>query len=220
MKINILTIVLFTFSLLNCQEKHRKSFEGVIKYNITFVSKTDDKEYINYQKQKFGNKMNLYIYENGSFVKEYLSTGIKGYQFVSYNADKQKVCAKWKNLDEVHCSSPFSNSTSLVNEKELPSEKVLNENCKGYVISMIEQKSGQEISLSYFYPENDLYINPELYTNFKDGFYNIAMQKMKAPYYKFIMDMGKYQIIYEAEKVEKMRLDKTKNDTNKSPISK
>ncbi len=86
MKINILTIILFAFSLLNSQEKQRKSFEGVIKYNITFVSKTDDKEYIKYQKQKFGDKMDLYVYENGSFVKEYSNTGNEGYQFVFYNS--------------------------------------------------------------------------------------------------------------------------------------
>ncbi|REC64362.1 hypothetical protein DRF65_01965 [Chryseobacterium pennae] len=220
MKINILTIVLFTFSFLNCQEKQMKSFEGVIKYNITFVSKTDDKEYIKYQKQKFGDKIDLYVYENGSFVKEYSNTGNKGYQFVLYNPKNQEVCAKWKNLDEVYCTSSLISSTSLLNEKELPSEQILNESCKGYSISMVEPKSGQQISLSYFYPENDLYINPELYSNFKDGFYNIAMQKMKAPYYKFIMDMGKYEIIYEVEKVEKMRLDKTKIEAIKSSISK
>ncbi len=84
---------------------------------------------------------------------------------------------------------------------------------------MIEPKSGQQISLSYFYPENDLYINPEPYTNFKDGFYNIAMQRMKAPYYKFIMDMGKYEIIYEIEKVEKMKLDIKKIEAIKSSVS-
>lgn len=217
MRINILTIALFIFSLLNCQQKQEiKSFEGVIRYNITFVPKTDNLEYINYQKQKFGEKMNLYIYENGSFIKEYVNTGIKGYQFVSYDADRQEVCAKWKNLDKAHCSSPLNNNTSLVNQKELPSEQILNENCKGYNISMKEPKSGQQISLSYFYPDNDLYINPELYMNFKDGFYNLAMQKMKAPYYKFIMDMGKYEIIYEVEKVDKMRLDKTKIEAIKN----
>lgn len=221
MKVSILITILSAFSLVNCQQKKEsKSFEGVITYNITFVPKTDYKEYINYQKQKFGEKMNLYIYGDGSFIKEYLNTGSKGYQFALYNANDKEVCAKWKNIDEVHCISSLISSTSLVNEKELPSEQILNESCKGYNISMLEPKSGQQISLSYFYPENDLYINPELYSNFKDGFYNIVMQKMKAPYYKFIMDMGKYEIIYDVEKVEKMRLDKTKIEAIKSSISK
>jgi hypothetical protein len=52
--------------------------------------------------------------------------------------------------------------------------------------------------------------------NFKDAFYNLAMQKMKAPYYKFIMDMGNYEIIYEVEKVDKMSLDKKKIEAIKS----
>jgi hypothetical protein len=202
MKTKLIAFFLISTLINSCaQNKNKESFEGIITYKVSFIPKTENIEYNDYQKQKNGDKIKIYISKDGSFKKEYLSSGEKGFDFVIYNSKTNKSFAKWRNIDTTsNCSV---NSFSLEAEKDLPIEKIYGQECEGYFISGIEPKSGQKIILKYFYPKNKEYLNPMFYKNFKDGFYDKITEKMKSPFYKMEMEMAKYTVIFEVEKIEK-----------------
>ena len=205
MKTKLIAILLISTLLTSCaQNKNKESFEGIITYKVTFIPKTDNTKYNEYQKQKNGEKLKTYISKNGSFKKEYLLSGEKGFDFVAYDSKLNRSYSKWKNIDTTFTSSCSENSLVLEEEKDLPTEKIYNQECEGFLISGIEPNSGQKVKLKYFFPKNKEYLNPKFYKDFKDGFYNIITEKMKSPFYKMVMEMEKYTVIFEVEKIEKI----------------
>ncbi|OYU82678.1 MAG: hypothetical protein CFE24_14565 [Flavobacterium sp. BFFFF2] len=204
MKTKLIAFILISTLISSCADnKNKESFEGIITYKISFFPKTNNAEYNDYQKQKNGSKLKTYISKDGSFKKEYLSSGEKGFDFVIYNSIKNKIFAKWRNIDTTYASSCSVNNLSLEEEKDLPIEKIYGQECEGYFISGTDPKTGQKIILKYFYPENKEYLNPIFYKNFKDGFYDKVTEKMKSPFYKMSVEMENYTVIFEVEKIEK-----------------
>jgi hypothetical protein len=196
----ILPIIIF---LCGCsQSKNQETFEGTITYNISVTTNTDNLTYNDYQKQKYGNKLKICISKDVSFKREFLTSGLKGFMFFSYDALTNIGFTKWKNIDTIYSSICSDNSLTLLEEKELAEENLLGQSCKGYFISGLDRKGGQLVSLTYFYPLNKEYINPKLYKNYKDFFYNKIIEKTQAPFYKLIMNMGNYIVTYEIEKIE------------------
>ncbi len=184
------------------QTKNQETFEGTITYKITVATNTDNVTYNDYQKQKYGDKVKVFISKDGSFKREFLTSGQKGFVFFSYNALTNKCFTKWKNIDTTYSSNCSENSLNLVEEKDLPSETISGQLCKGYFISGVDPRGGQLVSLTYYYPLDKEYINPTLYKNYKDFFYNKVIEKTKAPFYKLVMDMGKFIVTFEIEKIE------------------
>lgn len=201
----ILAIILSLGSY--AQTNKRDTFEGTITYKITITTKTDNENYNDYQKQKYGNKVKLTIAKNGSLKRDFLTSGEKGFVFFTYNASTNKCFTKWRNIDTIYSSSCAENSLTLISEKDLPSETIYGQSCKGYFISGIDPRVGQPVSLTYFYPKDKEYVNPALYKNYKDFFYNKAIDKMKAPFYKLVMDMGKYTVTFVIEKIENNKVN-------------
>ena len=107
----------------------------------------------------------------------------------------------------IFVSNCIKNSLKLNEEKDLPSEEIYGQTCKSYFISGIEPISGQTVSLTYFYPTDKEYINPALYKNYKDFFYNKVIDKLKSPFYKLIIDMGNYKVTFEVEKIEQINVN-------------
>jgi hypothetical protein len=203
MKNILLILVLNTILLSSCaQTKNQETFEGIITYKISVTTKTDNINYNEYQIQKYGDKLKVYITKDGSFKREFLTSGQKGFVFFTYNALTNTCYTKWRNIDTIYSSICSINSLSFKEEKDLTNETILGQSCKGYYISGIEPKSNQIVSLSYFYPTENQYINPTLYKNYNDFFYNKVMEKIQAPFYKLKMDMGKYIVNFEIEKIE------------------
>lgn len=114
---------------------------------------------------------------------------------------------KWNNNDTLYTSSAVVTNLTFVNEEQLPDENLKGQLCKCYAVSAVVTRSKQPVSLTYFYPANKEYIDPELYKNYNDFLYNRVIEKMKAPYYKLIMDMGKYTITLVLISIEAEKLD-------------
>lgn len=196
----LLTIAFF----LSCygQTKKQGTFEGAITYKVTVTTKTDNPNFNDYQKQNYGDKVKISIAKNGSFKHDFLTSGQNGFVFFNYNAATNKCFTKWRNIDTTYYASCSENSLTFVSEKDLPSENIYGQLCDGYFISGVDQRGGQLVSLTYFYPKDKEYLNPVLYKEYKDGFYNKVIEKMKAPFYKLIMDIGKYVVTFDIEKIE------------------
>jgi len=203
-------LLLPLIALLFCscaQTKSRESFQGIITYKITITPETDNNNYILYQKEKYGDKLKVYFSKNGSFKREFLTSGQKGFSFFTYNALTNRCFIKWNNIDTIFSSSCSENSLTLLEEKDLANETILEQLCSGYFISGVDPKGGQSVSMKYYYPKDKEYINPNLYKEYNDGFYNKVIDKMKAPYYKLIMDMGKYTVTFDIEEIENSNVD-------------
>lgn len=199
----LLLIFIIIIFLGSCNQiKNQETFEGTITYNITVITNTKSKDYNNYQKQKYGDKVKIHISKNGSIKREFLTSGKNGFDFFIYDALTNSYYTKWKHIDTIYSFNCIENSLTFLEEKDVPEKSILGEMCKGYNISGFDPIGGQNVSLTYFYPLNKEYINPKLYKNYNDFFYNKVIEKIQAPYYKLIMDMDEHIVIFESEKVE------------------
>ncbi len=114
----------------------------------------------------------------------------------TFDGDYYKQLPFLKMSDGIyHTSKPFYEISHISNETIMGIE------CNGYYISGLEPKSGQIATLTYFYPKDKEYINPSFYKNYNDFFYNKVIEKMKSPFYKLIMDMGKYTVTFTIENI-------------------
>jgi len=204
MKTTSLLLLVTAFFLRCSQTKQQETFEGTITYKISVTANSENVNYNEYQIQKYGDKVILSIAKNGSFKRAFISSGQKGFDFFIYNSVTNKCYTKWRNIDTIYSSSCSENSLTLTSEKDLPSENINGQSCEGFFISGIDPRGGQPVSMTYFYSKDKEYINPTLYKDYKDGFYDKAIGKMKAPFYKLIMDMEKYTVTYDIEKIEKL----------------
>ena len=199
---------IFILSLVSCSfSPDNESFEGVISYKISFTPKSDNEVYNNYQKQKYGEKLNVYISRNGNFKREFLSSGERGFDFFIYDASLNKGYTKWRNIDTIYSSDAFKSGLIFINEKDLTSQEINGQTCRGYFISGIDSKGGQPVSLTYYYPEGREFLDPKLYEKYNDFFYNRVIEKMQSPFYKLIMDLGTFTVTYEIESIKSQKLD-------------
>jgi hypothetical protein len=210
---NCILIFLFPF-LIFTQEK--ESFEGTIIYKIDFEPNIIDSVYSNYIQSKFGYLVETKISKNGSFLRTYKTTGSIGYDFVFYNSKTNILFTKYKNLDTLIQWDCSENGLNLISEQSLKDTTLFNTICAGYKITGIDPKGGQHVTLTYFYPKNKEYINPQLYSNYNDFFTNKTSQLMKSPYYLLIMDLEYFKLSMSIEKItqEKINLDEYYNLTN------
>jgi hypothetical protein len=203
MKPIVILILASAFCLGSCKGKNKpNSFEGIVTYKATVLTNTDNPDYNSYQKQKYGDLVKHSIAKNGSFKREYPHSGARGFDFFIYNALTNKAFVKWRNIDTIFATSCAENSLTFISEGTLPAENVIGQLCEGYFIKGIDLKGKQPVSLSYFFPKNKEYINPSLYKRFKEFFYNKVIEKMQAPFYKLIMDMGRYSVTFEVEQIK------------------
>lgn len=208
MKFKLLLLIGIIFTLGSCaQSNKQKSFEGTITYKITVTTKSDNANYNEYQKQEYGDKVKITIAKNGSFKRDFLTSGTKGYALYDYNATTNTSFIKLRNIDTIYSENCTENSLEFVSEKDLPNETINGQLCEGYFISGIEPRGGQHISMSHFYPKDKEYIDPLLYKDYKEFFFNKIIEKMKAPFYKLIMDMGRYTVTYDIESIQNHKVN-------------
>ena len=82
MKIISLLILTISLFFVGCaQSNKRDTFEGTITYKITLTTKMDNGNYIDYQKQKYGDQVKFTMTKNGDFKREFFTSGQKGFEF-------------------------------------------------------------------------------------------------------------------------------------------
>jgi len=159
------------------------------------------------QKQRFGQVMNLYISRTGDLKREYPNSGFRGLQYTVFKADSARHYASWrsdiaKNGDSEYSTDSRVNNLRFIAEKELPAQMINGLQCRCYTVSGADSRNRQVISLTYFYPEGKEFIDPALYKNYQDFFYDKVIAKIKAPYYRLVMDMGSYSMTLTMLKID------------------
>ncbi|MBL7909597.1 MAG: hypothetical protein JNJ41_00915 [Bacteroidia bacterium] len=202
----LITVVL-VFLLFTSFNLPKENFEGIITYKITFTPKPGNEEYTKHQSQKYGTTLKLTNFKNGNFKREYPSSGlIFGIDFNIYMQTLNRMYTKMRNNDTIKASDCSKNTLIQKEESEKPGETVHGVACKSYYISGGDAKSRQPTGLHYFYPTDKEFIDWKLYSNFNDLFYNKVVFKMQAPFYKLVMELTKYTITFEVEKIEAKKL--------------
>lgn len=202
----VLAAFLFSLYFVTLKPGKKRSFEGEITYSITIISRAKNPEFDAYLHNKYGREMIFTIDSDGNFRRDYTTSGKNGYEFFMYDAKTNTYHSKWRNSKTIHQNSCAKNSLTFVEEKRLAKEKIFNDSCQGYFISGKLPESNRIASLSYYYKRGKNYIDPKLYKDFNDFFFNKVIQKMRSPFYKLIMDLEVYQVIFEVTKIEKKRV--------------
>jgi len=209
MKTSTYLLLIITVIQIGCSQPVKKEpFEGTINYTITFTPKSSaNNTFSAMQEQRYGDKMKLFIKQNGDLRREFPNSGPNGFRSVLFKADTNKQFMRWRNVDTLYAANAAVNNLRFISEKELPGEKIKGVTCKCYLISGIDLKNKQRVSLTYFYPVNKEYINPAPHMSYKDFFFDKVSEKMQAPFYKLIMDMGKYSITLTMDDIDPHFLD-------------
>lgn len=212
---NFLLLVLATagFSFMKpTATAQDQPFEGILTYKISFVGKTPNGKYNEYQKNKYGDTMLIYYASNGDFKKEYPTSWEMGIDYYLYKVENNKGYYKWRNMDTCQVYDCGKNNLKLVKEGNAPDSIVMGTVCKGYNIKIADSavRPPMIANLTYYYPEKKEHLNSEVYKNYNDYFYSRYMKKAMAPYYKHTMDMEhRYEVVFELVKIEAKKLDPT-----------
>ncbi|MBC7425969.1 MAG: hypothetical protein H7321_05490 [Bacteroidia bacterium] len=198
-------IILF---ICGCNNGKNKKFEGTVTYKVSVVGLTEDVEYNTFNKEKYGETMKLTINAEGDIRRDYLKTGNHGYDYFIYKQKENKCYAKFHGHDTIIYADCSDNSLIFEKSDTLENEIINGKDCKGFYVTGTEVKGGGKVTLSYFYPEDNEFIDPELYKNYHDYFNDLSAQKMKGLYYKLVMDFGDYMVAYEIKNIESKTIDK------------
>jgi hypothetical protein len=186
----------------------KENFEGIIYYTIKFTPKSPiNTNYTSYLTSRYGDVMKLFISSAGDFRRQFPNSESRGLNSILYDVETNRHFMQWNNNDTLYASSAAANTLTFINGQKLPDENIKGELCKCYTVSAVVTKGKQPVSLTYFYPADKEYTDPELYKKYNDFLYNKVIEKMKAPYYKLIMDMGKYTITLAMVSIEAEKLD-------------
>lgn len=227
MKTILATALIFstlTFTLINCSNTStakKEQFEGDLMYSVQVIPNTTNKEYNDYQVQKYGTQLKITYDKSGNIKREYIGSGPNGLDYFFYLAASNTYYSKWKNIDTLFVDDAGVNMLNKLDEHELANTSILNVSCKGFQISGIEPKTKQKAILSYYYPEDKEFLDPKLYAKYKDFFTNRVMKKMQAPYYKLEMNLSYYVVIFELTKINARSVNATEFELPTDiPISK
>jgi hypothetical protein len=203
-----LTLLFLAFFIATAwTQTSKKPFEGKIIYKITFSAASDNVKYNEYQKQKYGSMVEYLYSEKGDYKIVYKTSGIKGYDFILFNKSLNKIYTKFKNIDTIYSYSPNENSLNLLSQNEGQSINIKGKSCKVLNIIGEEPKSKQKVKLTYTYPINAEYLNPNNYRNYKDFFLDKIMAITQAPFYKLEMNMTKYVLVFDLTSIESKPLN-------------
>ncbi|OFX49042.1 MAG: hypothetical protein A2046_14710 [Bacteroidetes bacterium GWA2_30_7] len=205
MKLKIIFYLLFIIAT-NSFSQTKKSFEGIIKYNIQYQSKDSTKvdEYL-------GNEAIIYI-KHGYYRQEYPNS--KYITSVIYRQDDNKYYYFFKNTDTVLIQDCSFILDTLINiSKNNKTTKILNSDCKSIVLQH------QKETLTYFYDE-DIFINPIFFVNHKYASYDRYAQETKSIYLKIIITDAKSDFIMTAYDINKIKINKRIYKVKKQSVHK
>ncbi|MBC7425970.1 MAG: hypothetical protein H7321_05495 [Bacteroidia bacterium] len=219
---NLLKFIYLTITsciiLSGCSNDQKESFEGIITYKISVTGFSGDSAYDKDISKRFGKEMKFYITKNGNNKTVYKDAGKMGYEYSIYNQKENKAYVKLVSFDTLISTDCSKNTLKFYDENNVSNETINNVICKGFYMTGIDSLAKRKVTLTYFYPEKNEFIDPLFYQKYKIYFYDKVIAKIKGPYYKMIMDTGEYQVTYELVNIEKKQLDKSIFDLSGIPV--
>lgn len=189
--------------VLGCssQEKISKfSFQGEINYDVSLsiLDNTMSSELKKYYRGHFGDSVNIKYDSDGNIFMKYFGSVDRGYDYSVYNNLKNVIYTKFKGVDTIYSVDCSSNTMRLI-EKELDTN-VLNiqgENCNKLTLKS-EDTISNEVVIQEFYFSRDIYLDPNIYSKFKNFFFSDFISESESVYLKKVTDYGTFKVTYEA----------------------
>jgi len=192
MKLNLFFyLLLFIPSLIFSQTK--TNFEGIIKYDIKYISHDTSKvsEYL-------GNEAIVYI-KQGNYKQEYPYTmWIKS---IIYRQDDNKYYYFFNNTDTIQvqdCS--FQDDTIINISKSTNTTEISKTICKSIIFYY------KTSTVTFFYDEN-LYLDPNLFSKHKYSCYDQYAKETKSVYLKIIISDKKSDFIMTAKEINRTKIN-------------
>ncbi|NVK65866.1 MAG: hypothetical protein HWE22_14830 [Flavobacteriales bacterium] len=154
-------------------------FARVLTYATTLEIVNDDlpayaKDYLN---QKYGDSLHVVYDTLGNIRMNYFRSGKNGIAYYFYNATNHTMYARWKGIDTLYYYDASVNDYTLDSMK---TSKTI-DGSKIECYSHNPEVNGAAIQEFYFV-EDSMYVNPDLYADFKDFFFHsIISESRKLP---------------------------------------
>jgi len=206
MRLYVLMVVCLC-SLSAVAPSDSNSFEGIITYavKVDVIMETPLRQHL---EQIYGDTVVEYVSRDGSYRKDYINAGEKGYDFTLYYHRGNMLYTKKNDRDSVTSASASENNLVLNSIKQGDTLTILGQKCKSIIVECIEPRVKQKVLTTYYYsgtPAQD----PLLYKDYKDLFYNVVMKETKSHHLKYVLDFSSYVITFTAVHMEEKKLDKS-----------
>jgi hypothetical protein len=204
-----IVILILSFSLFSCVlDDDKQDFEGIIKYNYKYFPKSN--EISNEQLiHTFGDGSIVYI-KKGNYKHVYQNS--KVVKSTSYEKKTNRYFFEYVGNDTLYYIDAGTYSINYkIKEYSANDTSIL-----GYKCKPVELIRGADISLYYY--SKDLHLLSKYYKNHKMGGYNILSKSIESVY---LYEYGKgrdYDYIISAHEVNKIDLNDSIFDVNKSPL--
>jgi len=206
MKKNILTLLVFIFSISGFSQKY---FEGIVEYSITFQSLNPA---INEDalKEVFGVKIKFY-HKDGTYMREYFDEkGNTIRKFIYLSQPNRLYFVDVLKPDTIYYSDASERSFDTYQIVNGPTDTVLDCVCSSNIIKYryFEKLIGDTLNMKmeYFFC-HQLPVNPDYYKNYFLWYDIIKEQKSVA--IKFIEGTENFfKMTYTATKIEHVKLKK------------
>ena len=191
-------------SLGYSQEK-TESFEGVITYLVE-IEYPETYEYEWYINQKYRDTMLLYLSKNGDYLRSFINSDKMGWDFLSYTHSNNMAYAKWRNIDTLYWMLGSDTSIKLKSMRMGGDTTILGYECKSIVIESYFPPEKLNLGTTLYYGGYPK-VNPELFRNHKDSFFDIVYAKSKSQFLIMVQDMGYFIITYTAVEIKEKKLN-------------
>ena len=198
MKISIITLFITTLSFA-------QNFSGRITYDVNVQITDSTYKYSDYQKGKYGDKMEVVIDKNGNFRRDYPNSKIPGFDKIILNVEKNKSFVKFNYTDTIFIGDKYSEPTDLIKIDTLNTEKILGHDCEIFQIKTLEsQGENFQIWTTKIYSSKDLKINTKSYKDWKEGNWGLIFNFNQGIFLKMVVSNHFMIITYTAKEIEEI----------------
>ncbi|WP_421870706.1 hypothetical protein [Marinoscillum sp.] len=208
-RLSILIII-----LLGCSKPPEKYFEGILTYKI--YNKTEGYP----DDQPFGTELKVFLKE-GQLKRVYNTTQQGGIREELYNSELGVVFMKIVGSDTILRADVTRNPYhSLINMETRSTQKTfLNQECRVLEMNTIHKNGDLEFPWDLeFYYSDTLRVNPNLFEDWRFGFYNKGIKEMGAYYLKLIEKSPATYTEYEIIDIQPQALNDSLFEVDSSKV--
>ena len=203
------TLFLFLFLCYPSEGIAQEYFEGIISYTVESKLKYEDHEYNDYLCQKYGDRLEIYYFKDGSFKRDYRGIGREmGFDWFMYDKPTHNLYGKWIGIDTIFVYDARKNPLLLKSMLAVEDKVILGKARKGLVTELFDPEFKEKISF-YFYFDNSLKLAPDAYTDYNDAYMDKVYEKSQSHYIGLFIDNELLNTYMEAVKIERKELDRS-----------
>jgi hypothetical protein len=209
-----LGLVISCASIFPPKNTQKKEFEGIIRYKLTTLSKTQNVT-STFLQEIYGDTMTMFI-KDGNYRMSYNGIDVQDIYYLTKENEEYTIR---KNSDTLYFSPCDIENRPLISSESIDDEiLVLNRKCRKIIntIGAIKDENWGVAKNIYWY-DPELYINPEHFKDRKISYVNLYYDKAHSPWLKYEFEGAVFNLDYTAIQVEEKVLSQNLFDLPKLP---